>query len=742
MKRAGVVVSVVGMLLFATDAQASRLIFDRGQHRLTLLDRNGNVLGQWLAYNNIGDRPRFNPDESLVRPFPDGTWTFAYPKAHPENVVSFGRNGILVFNVPGRSGLGVHSGRNGPESITDGCIRTTDQAMATIIKLMQSGDPLTTITVENQDFSRLAALAAKAPWLNLQILYWTSVFRGQQVGDGQCWAMVPQILQQVGGEIPGVFELARRDDSADWFHRWHRKAIVFNHAARPDALFVLVAPVSLAEPQAPNRDEAVAVVGPGEPAYAGDVVHFQSARFEQADGAYYITAEHHWAIIWEVHAHRTFTLIHQNWNGIQTLHLLRKLNFANLKTGTVTILRPKRLPGRLTFDAEGTEGGAMHSRRLQFRGGQSGVTIGRGYHMKGRTHADVVKDLTAAGLKDTLAAAYAAGAGLSGQDALEFVRRHEYRLQEITRAQQRKLFLIDYPRHEKVVRDLYETYQAQEGGWKVSWDRMDSTIKEVMVDVQYSTGFTPEQQHLLVSLIAANHLEAFATILLDRSQWKNVPADRFKRRAEFLENALLAWRATPSIGVATKAASYVGKTLGDGLTTTFVQEAAGLPPAVQWQRGIRVRGETLPKGIAIAVFSVESSRPGSEKSTQVLHASIYDGQDESGIWVYDQLPGEPVQRRHVRFQQGRTQPWRDGNAFHVVVGQSMAMPHVTRSRPEQNTVASAPAADITNSSGTQSNLGWFLAALAAAAGTGVTALGGGVAAVLFLRHRGKVRQKH
>ena len=65
----------------------------------------------------------------------------------------YGSHGIIRFNYPHHSGVGVHSGRAhkkhnpGPQHATHGCIRTTDKAMATISAVMKE-DSLTNITVE------------------------------------------------------------------------------------------------------------------------------------------------------------------------------------------------------------------------------------------------------------------------------------------------------------------------------------------------------------------------------------------------------------------------------------------------------------------------------------------------------------------------------------------------------------------------------------------------------------------
>jgi RHS repeat-associated protein len=91
-------------------------------------------------------------------PFPAGTFPYSYPVPHsgagPDT--AFGSYGGYYFSVPGRPGMGVHSGRSslcdlagrcGVQFATDGCIRTTDAATQAIQNLINSGDPIQSITV-------------------------------------------------------------------------------------------------------------------------------------------------------------------------------------------------------------------------------------------------------------------------------------------------------------------------------------------------------------------------------------------------------------------------------------------------------------------------------------------------------------------------------------------------------------------------------------------------------------------
>jgi hypothetical protein len=123
----------------------SRLVYSRTNHTLTLYDGNGNQVGQWTAYNNT---------VSGAADMPMGTHDFSWYAPHPGGTAnsSFGSNGNFIFEVPGRTGMGVHSGRGsatnnpGPQHPTNGCIRTTDAATQTI-RGIHASDPLSTLTV-------------------------------------------------------------------------------------------------------------------------------------------------------------------------------------------------------------------------------------------------------------------------------------------------------------------------------------------------------------------------------------------------------------------------------------------------------------------------------------------------------------------------------------------------------------------------------------------------------------------
>jgi hypothetical protein len=109
------------------------LAFDKSAPPSRALSFGGQT---WIAANNV--------DSHSNGPWPFGEFPLVYyndlaadgPKG------AYGSFGILVFNVPGRSGMGIHSGRwqvpdglgrSGPFHCTMGCIRTTDAVMQQLL---------------------------------------------------------------------------------------------------------------------------------------------------------------------------------------------------------------------------------------------------------------------------------------------------------------------------------------------------------------------------------------------------------------------------------------------------------------------------------------------------------------------------------------------------------------------------------------------------------------------------------
>lgn len=125
----------------------AELEYDGRMHTLTVISVTGEVLASFPAYNTT--------TTSSNGPWPNGSYDYSHYNPHHESGPNgpYGSHGIFVFSVPGRTGMGVHSGRanrGGPAHATLGCIRTTDMAIE-FLNSLQDIDPLAAITVANND---------------------------------------------------------------------------------------------------------------------------------------------------------------------------------------------------------------------------------------------------------------------------------------------------------------------------------------------------------------------------------------------------------------------------------------------------------------------------------------------------------------------------------------------------------------------------------------------------------------
>ncbi len=127
-------------LSFSDPFGESKLVFSRRYKSLIAYDDTGHFLFWCPAGNNVIRRSRGS--------FPQGNYPFSYYNPHPESGPTgpYGSYGIFIFDVPGRTGMGVHSGRSGPQSPTKGCIRTIDPCTQLLNNLHEL-DPILGITV-------------------------------------------------------------------------------------------------------------------------------------------------------------------------------------------------------------------------------------------------------------------------------------------------------------------------------------------------------------------------------------------------------------------------------------------------------------------------------------------------------------------------------------------------------------------------------------------------------------------
>ena len=200
------------------------------------------------------------------------------------------------------------------------------------------------------------------------------------------------------------------------------------------------------------------------------------------------------------------------------------------------------LIGTLTFESEGAEGGAYHSRTLHVPGSTSGLTIGRGYDMKSKNAVKINRDLISAGLPQKEAILLSKAAGLSGSTAKAFIVTNKLDKFEITQQVQVKLFEISYKEEESEAKRLCTKADVVAKYGQCNWLTLDPAIKQILVDLKFRGDYTGSVRKFLQKHVVANDTKQFLKALTDRTNWLQlrVPQDRFQRRVTFFKaNAVI-----------------------------------------------------------------------------------------------------------------------------------------------------------------------------------------------------------
>ena len=196
--------------------------------------------------------------------------------------------------------------------------------------------------------------------------------------------------------------------------------------------------------------------------------------------------------------------------------------------------------GLITWEVEGNEGGPYHSRKLHVPSATSGLTLGRGYDMKNRTAAKINQDLAAAGVPAADAAKIAKAAGLAGDAAKKFIADQQLASFEIEKPAQVALFLTTYADEKAVVDRISAKPDTVAAYGACDWAKIDQAVIDLLVDLKYRGDYTPDSRVLVQPLASRNNLAGLAQVMKQRTNWPNVPKDRFERRIAFLDRALAA----------------------------------------------------------------------------------------------------------------------------------------------------------------------------------------------------------
>jgi hypothetical protein len=192
--------------------------------------------------------------------------------------------------------------------------------------------------------------------------------------------------------------------------------------------------------------------------------------------------------------------------------------------------------GVVTWEAEGAEGGIFHSRKLHVPTTSSGLTIGRGYDFQQKTLTKIIADLTAAGLNSKNVTTLKNAAGLSGTAAKNFITENDLLDFQITIEQQKLLFKKSYDDESEEVKRICAKDDVVKLYGETKWDALNVAIKDITIDLKFRGDYTTPVRKIIQKSIVGNDLKEFKKLLKNKTNWPNVPQDRFARRAAFLDN--------------------------------------------------------------------------------------------------------------------------------------------------------------------------------------------------------------
>ncbi len=109
------------------------------------------------------------------------------------------------------------------------------------------------------------------------------------------------------------------------------------------------------------------------------------------------------------------------------------------------------------------------------------------------------------------------------------------------------------------------------------------------------------------------------------------------------------------------ASNYSGQVVGDGHCVSLIKRCSGAPTTESWYPGEKVLDSSIPPGTVIATFD-----NGRYPNRTGHHAAIYIGQDDRGIWVWDQWVGKPVHKRLIRIRGDNANAGNTAQAYRVV----------------------------------------------------------------------------
>lgn len=128
------------------------------------------------------------------------------------------------------------------------------------------------------------------------------------------------------------------------------------------------------------------------------------------------------------------------------------------------------------------------------------------------------------------------GVGLMGEEAKNFVQGDIVCEYEMSREEQMKLFHLEKDRKIVTANRIFNKADVVELYGSADFETRHWKIKGLVLDLLYRGDYTGETRKFLQKHIVNNDLCKLKEVMEDQKNWKDVPADRFKRRIQYLDN--------------------------------------------------------------------------------------------------------------------------------------------------------------------------------------------------------------
>jgi hypothetical protein len=196
----------------------------------------------------------------------------------------------------------------------------------------------------------------------------------------------------------------------------------------------------------------------------------------------------------------TYAVIHEDWNSVKTELTKdnsevsdRVLNTFFNKNTPITQEEETidlTIPTNYDFTYNQEIGHQGQSLIPHYPGDKSGVTIGPGYDMGHRTHDEIYKDLTAAGIDPDIVQALMQASNKIGPDAQSWVSSHADL--QITEEQQRYLFYeVLVPEYESRTQEQLNDFLEKHPEIPpqlADWDNLSDKQRQMLFDFTYNAG--------------------------------------------------------------------------------------------------------------------------------------------------------------------------------------------------------------------------------------------------------------